>query len=125
MVKRKETGDQGEKVAQKYLKKKGYRILEANYRCPMGEIDIVAVDKKCLVLVEVRTKSNPNFGSPEESITSTKALHMERTAEFYRQTHPKAPADWRIDLIAIEMDASGNLLRLEQLENVLEEGDGR
>ncbi len=121
MVRRKETGDQGEKLAQKYLRKKGYRILEVNYRCPMGEIDIVAEHKKCLVLVEVRTKSNPNFGSPEESITSAKALHMERTAQFYRQAHPKAPADWRVDLIAIEIDASGALLRLEQLESVLEE----
>jgi hypothetical protein len=46
---------------------------------------------------------------------------MERTAEYYRQEHPKAPPDWRIDLIAIELDISGKLKRLEQLENVLEE----
>jgi putative endonuclease len=120
-VKRKETGDLGEQLALQYLKKKGYRIIETNYRCQMGEIDIVAVHKRCLVLVEVRTKSNPEYGSPEESITTTKALHMERTAEYYRQEHPKAPPDWRIDLIAIELDISGKLKRLEQLENVLEE----
>jgi putative endonuclease len=120
-MKRKETGDLGEQLALNYLKKKGYRILETNYRCQMGEIDIVAMHKKCLVLVEVRTKTNPEFGTPEESITKTKALHMERTAEFYRQQHPKAPPDWRIDLVAIEMQPSGQLLRLQHLESVLEE----
>jgi len=118
---RKETGDWGERLALNHLKKKGYRILETNYRCPMGEIDIVAMHKKCLVLVEVRTKSNPLYGTPEESITKTKALHMERTAEYYRQQHPKAPPDWRIDLIAIEGDIEGNLLRMTHLEAVLEE----
>jgi putative endonuclease len=120
-VKRKETGDLGEQLAGRYLKKKGYRILETNYRCRAGEIDIVATQKNRLVFVEVRTKSNFDFGSPEESITLTKALHMEKTAEYYRQEHPKAPQDWRIDLIAIELDAAGQLLRLEQLESVLEE----
>lgn len=118
---RKETGDLGEQLARQFLKKKGYRIIETNYRCRMGEIDIVATYKGCLVLVEVRTKGNPIYGSPEESITREKALHMERTAEFYRQEHPKAPADWRIDLIAVELDSFGHVLRLEQLESVLEE----
>ncbi|HSW58398.1 MAG TPA: YraN family protein [Dehalococcoidales bacterium] len=120
-MERQDIGSLGEILAQKYLKKKGYRIIETNYRCPMGEIDIVALHKKCLVLVEVRTKTSPEYGSPEESITSTKALHMERAAEYYRQAHPKAPVDWRIDLIAIEMDNAGNLMRLEQIESALEE----
>ena len=120
-MKRKETGDLGEKLARQFLKKKGYRIIETNYRCRMGEIDIVATHKGSLVLVEVRTKCNPVYGSPEESITKEKALHMERTAEYYRQEHPRAPTDWRIDLIAVELDPFGKLLRLEQLESVLEE----
>jgi putative endonuclease len=118
---RQETGEKGELLARQFLKKKGYRIIETNYRCPMGEIDIVALHKKCLVLVEVRTKSNPAYGTPEESITKTKALHMERCAEFYRQQHPKSPENWRIDLIAIEMDIEGQLLRMDHLESVLEE----
>jgi putative endonuclease len=118
---RKETGDRGELLARNFLKKKGYRIIETNYRCPMGEIDIVAHHQRCLVLVEVRTKSNLAFGTPEESITKTKALHMERTAEYYRQQHPKAPPDWRIDLVAIETSPEGQLLRLDHYESVLEE----
>ena len=118
---RKDTGDLGEQLARQFLKKKGYRIIETNYRCKMGEIDIVATHRGCLVLVEVRTKSNPNYGPPEESITKEKALHMERTAEYYRQQHPKVPADWRIDLIAIELDACSKVERLEHLESVLEE----
>jgi putative endonuclease len=118
---RKDTGDLGEQLARQHLKKKGYRILETNYRCRMGEIDIVAMHKGCLVLVEVRTKGNPEYGSPEESITREKALHMERTAEFYRQEHPRIAENWRVDLIAIELDPDGKVKRLEQLESVLEE----
>ena len=60
---RKETGDLGERVARDFLKKRGYRIVETNFRCREGEIDIVARQRDCLVFVEVRTKSGPGFGS--------------------------------------------------------------
>jgi putative endonuclease len=64
-LKRIEKGKIGELLAQSFLKKKGYRIIETNYRCAAGEIDIVARQGESLVFIEVRTKTNLNFGSPE------------------------------------------------------------
>lgn len=86
-MKRRDTGIRGEKLAKGFLKKQGYRILETNYRCPEGEIDIVAKDKDSLVFIEVRTKTSLEFGSPEESITLTKKGRLRATAARYRQTH--------------------------------------
>jgi putative endonuclease len=117
---RKSTGQWGEELAQAALKKKGYSILQTNYCCTFGEIDIIASYKDCLVFVEVRTKANLEQGTPEESISFTKKQHMERTALHYLQSLKSQPEDWRIDLIAVELDASGKLRRLEQIENALE-----
>jgi putative endonuclease len=69
---RQEVGKLGEKAAQKFLKKRGYRIRETGFRCRHGEIDIIAQQKDYLVFIEFRTKSNLAFGSPEESITVSK-----------------------------------------------------
>jgi putative endonuclease len=117
---RKTTGQTGEELAQAFLKKKGYRILQTNYRSGRGEIDIIASQRDCLVFVEVRTKSNLEYGSPEESLTQSKMLHMESCALRYLQNLPKQPNAWRVDLIAVELEPSGKLKRLEQIENVLE-----
>ncbi|HEX7475622.1 MAG TPA: YraN family protein [Dehalococcoidales bacterium] len=119
-MKRSETGLLGEKLAQNFLKKKGYRILENNYRCRYGEIDIVARQGQCLVFVEVRTKNNLKFGTPEESISYSKMQHMEQAAEFYAQEHRTEGLEWRIDLIAIELDANLRVQRIEQIENALQ-----
>ena len=119
-LKRSETGLLGEKLAQNFLKKKGYRILENNYRCRYGEIDIVARQGQCLVFVEVRTKNNLKFGTPEESISFTKVQHMEQAAEYYVQEHRIEGLEWRIDLIAVELDANLCVQRIEQIENVLQ-----
>ena len=65
-MKRQEVGKLGEEIARRFLKKRGYHIHETNFRCRGGEIDIVAQQKDYLVFVEVRTRSNLNFGTPEE-----------------------------------------------------------
>ncbi|MBI4284231.1 MAG: YraN family protein [Chloroflexi bacterium] len=119
MVKRKDTGILGEKLAKDFLKKRGYRILETNYRCPHGEIDIVARHKDSLVFIEVRTKTSLEFGSPEESITSTKKARMRATALYYQQTHDGLPQSWRIDLVAVELNQQGKPSRVELIENAV------
>ncbi|MDD5702727.1 MAG: YraN family protein [Dehalococcoidales bacterium] len=118
---RKNKGDLGESMAVDFLKKKGYRILETNYRCRWGEIDIVACQRDCLVFIEVRTRSNLDFGLPEESLSERKIEHLEKAAHFYRQTHDKLPDSWCIDFVAVEMDAAGSPRRIEVFENALEE----
>lgn len=120
-MKRRDTGILGEKLAKDFLKKRGYRIIETNYRCPQGEIDIVAKNKGWLVFIEVRAKKSSEFGSPEESITPVKKERMRATAAYYRQSHKNLPPLWRIDVVAIELDQNGKPSRIELIENAVSE----
>ena len=118
-MKRRDTGILGEKLANDFLKKRGYHILETNYRCPEGEIDIVAKHRDCLVFIEVRTKKSLEFGSPEESITPAKQERMRATASHYCQTHNDLPSLCQIDVVAVELDQKGKPLRIELIENAV------
>ena len=118
-MKRAEIGQLGEKLARDFLKKRQYRILETNYRCRYGEIDIVARRLDCLVFVEVRTRTDRVFGTPEESISQSKTRHMAQSAEYYVQEHRAEALNWRIDVIAIELEPDHRLWRIEQIENAL------
>ncbi len=118
-MKRRDTGILGEKLARDFLKKQGYRILETNYRCSEGEIDIVAKHKDFFVFAEVRTKTSLEFGSPEESITPAKKGRMRAAAFHYRQTHNNLPLLWRIDVVAVELNQKGELSRIELIENAV------
>ena len=118
---RQEVGKLGEKAARKFLKKRGYRIREKGFRCHHGEIDIVAQKKDWLVFVEVRTKSNLEFGTPEESITQAKKEKLIASALTYTSTHKDLPPLWRIDVVAIELDDKGKPKRIELIENAIEQ----
>src|SRR4030066_1054827 len=118
---RQEVGKLGEKAAQKFLKKRGYRIRETGFRCRHGEIDIIVQQKDYLVFVEVRTKSNLDFGTPEESITQGKKEKIIASALTYTNTHQNLPALWRIDVVAIELDEEGKAKRIELIENAIEQ----
>lgn len=118
---RRDTGILGEKLAKDYLKKRGYHILETNYRCPEAEVDIVARHRDYLVFIEVRTKKSLRFGSPEESITPTKKERLKTAAARYRQAHRNLPPSWRIDMVAVELDRSGKPSRIELIENAVNE----
>ena len=120
-MKRRNTGILGEKLAKDFLRKRGYRIKETNYRCPEGEIDIVAKHKDYLVFIEVRTKTSLEFGSPEESITPTKMGRLRAVASHYRQTHNDLPPLWRIDVVAVELNQEGKLWRIELIANAVGE----
>lgn len=119
-MKRRETGALGEKIACEFLGKNGYEILEANYRCPDGEIDIIAQQKDTLVFIEVRTKKDRRFGSPEESVTTVKQERLRKLAEQYGQTHENLPETWRIDVVAIQMERNGKVTRIEIIENAVD-----
>jgi putative endonuclease len=118
---RQEVGKLGEKEARKFLKKRGYRIRETGFRCRHGEIDIIAQKKDCLVFVEVRTKINLEFGTPEESITQIKKERLIASALTYTNTHHNLPPLWRIDVVAIELDDKGKPSRIELIENAVEQ----
>jgi len=120
-MKRRDTGILGEKLAKDFLKKRGYHIWETNYRCPEGEIDIVAKHQDFQVFIEVRTKTSPEFGSPEESITPTKMARLRATASYFQQTHDNLPPLWRIDVVAVELNPTGMLRRIELITNAVGE----
>ncbi|UCB42434.1 MAG: YraN family protein [Dehalococcoidales bacterium] len=119
-MKRRETGILGEKLAAEFLQGRGYRIVETNYRCPEGEIDIIARHGDFLVFVEVRTKRSKQFGSPEESITSVKQERLRLTAARYRDEHDSLPEQWRIDVVVVELNR-GQTTRIELIENAVGE----
>lgn len=121
VMNRQEVGKLGEKAAQKFLKKKGYRIRETGFRCRRGEIDIIAQKKDWLVFVEVRTKSNLDFGTPEESITQAKKEKLIASALTYTNTHQNLPSSWRIDVVAIELDDKGKTERIHLIESAIEQ----
>ena len=121
-MKRRDTGNLGEKLAREFLRERGYDILETNYRCREGEVDIVARHEDSLVFVEVRAKTSREFGSPEESITPAKQERLKATASHYIQTHDNLPTSWRIDVVAIELSPRGKPSRIELIENAVGEG---
>ncbi len=118
-MKRKEVGALGERIAVEYLRKKGYHIRETNFRRQEGEIDIIAQDRDYLVFVEVRTRTSSEFGTPEESVTKAKKEKLVSLALAYLQTHSNLPPSWRIDVVAIELDQSSKVSRIELIKNAL------
>jgi putative endonuclease len=114
-------GNFGERVAASHLEAKGYEILERNWSTKEGEIDIIASRGRDLVFVEVRSRRGRGMGTPEESITGRKATHVRAAAAAYVQEHPDAPPNQRIDVVALELDAKGRVLRVEQIENAIED----
>lgn len=117
-MRRRQTGILGEKLAAELLADKGYRIVETNFRCPEGEIDIVARDADYLVFVEVRAKRSRRFGTPEESITQRKKERIRAAAARYREQHEDLPELWRIDVVAVEM-VGARLSRVDHIVNAI------
>jgi putative endonuclease len=117
---RKRLGEAGEEIAARELIRRGYTIHERNWRCPEGELDLVAEQGQSLVFVEVRTRRGKHFGTPEESITPAKRVHLISAAQAYLQAHPLENRDWRIDVVAVEMSSRGELIRVDVIENAIE-----
>ena len=99
----------------------GYEIVQKNYRCAFGEVDIIARRNQYWVFVEVRTRRGKKFGTPEESVTPRKKKHLVDTAQMYLQENNLGDVDWRIDFVAVEFSARGELLRVDVIENAINE----
>ena len=122
MSRQKQTlGAFGEAYARGHLTRRGYRIVASNVRLPSGEIDIVAQDGDCLVVIEVRTRRGDRFGSPEESITPAKAQRLVSLGHEYLESSGCPDARWRIDVVALEVDRAGNVSRAEVIQNAVGE----
>jgi len=100
---RKEEGHAGEEEACKFLFELGYRIVKRNFVYGhVGEIDVVAYDGDTLVFVEVKARSNYDFGTPEESITPRKQTQLKRVAKMYYYVNKLEDVSCRFDVIAVE-----------------------
>lgn len=115
---RKKLGHWGESVAAHHLEAKGYVIVARNWRCAAGEIDLVARAGQELVFVEVKTRRGRAMGTPEEGLTSRKSQKLLELARQY-VADGDLDVDWRVDLIAVELDNSGKLIRCEHIPNAV------
>lgn len=97
----KEIGDSGEDQAVEALEEAGYQITGRNFRTRFGEIDVICMDGKTLVFVEVKKKSSDMYGSAAEMVTPGKIWKVTKMANAYIQ-ETRYPGDWRIDVVAIE-----------------------
>lgn len=95
------TGRYGEDLAIDYLKKNGYKIIETNFSCNLGEIDIVAKDGKTLCFIEVKYRQSDNYGSPLEAVDSRKASKIAKTAQYYCLVKNIKEVPMRIDVVGI------------------------
>jgi putative endonuclease len=113
-----ETGKIGENFAKEYLKKKGYNIIEQNYRSKYAEIDLIAKEKKELVFVEVRTKRGEMFGTPEETLNKRKLRKLWLNARAYAGRIHWQDA-YRIDAVCIILNLDNSLARLNHYQNII------
>ncbi len=119
---RKNLGESGERVAALLLEARGYRILARNFRTRTGELDLVAEDLDGLAFIEVRTRRGETCGTPEESLTPRKRARLVALAFEFLQAHPSyADCPWRIDLVAIQLDRSNRLARMDVIKGAVEE----
>lgn len=112
-------GELGEKAARGYIERTGFTVLDTNFHCPFGEIDIIALEGDSLVFLEVKTRSSNALGSPEESITPGKSRRLIAAAETYLQSRTDLPSHWRIDVVAVDVDRKGRITRIERIENAV------
>ena len=103
MTNNKRIGDLGEQLAADFLIKKGYTILERNYRTPYGELDIIAKDRDTVLFIEVKTRSSARFGTGFEAITPKKQATLLKCAAHYVDLH-NLDSPMRIDAIEIMLD---------------------
>ena len=94
-------GREGEKIAERYLKKKGYKLVERNYRCLSGEVDLIVLDRRVIVFVEVKTRSDDRFGTPFEAVEARKQQKMIRAAQFFLHAKGLQQREARFDVIGI------------------------
>jgi putative endonuclease len=101
MAAKDELGRRGEELAAQYLEHAGYTVIDRNWRCARGELDLVARDGDDTVFVEVKTRSSTAFGHPFEAITPRKLARLRRLALAWRDAHPYRRGSLRLDAIAV------------------------
>ncbi len=116
-------GTAGEDHVRRYLERTGWSFVEANWRCRVGEIDLVFLDGEELVLVEVKTRRGDSAGSAVEAVSRSKSAKLMKAAGWYVATHtPHRDRVWRIDVAALQLSPDGTVETLTMIENAIVSG---
>ena len=118
---RRALGQLGEDLAVQHLLRLGYAVLERNYRCPRGEMDIIARQGDRLAFVEVRARRGTAFGTPKESVTPRKQARLVTVAHHYLRARGYSDIDWGIDVVAVQFTSHGVLQHIELIRNAVME----
>lgn len=118
MYNRQKIGKKGEDISCQYLEKNNYKIIEKNFNCIQGEIDIIAYDinRNEIVFIEVKTRTSFNYGLPSEAVNTIKKHHIKRSIEYYLYKTNRLDCFVRVDVI--EVVVHGNKYKLNHLKNV-------
>lgn len=119
---RQNIGRLGERMAAAALRERGYRIVEHNFRCRQGEIDLVAEDAQDLVFVEVKTRRGNSFGQPEEAVNAAKRRKLVEVASCYLDSRAVDPdRAWRIDVVAVQFSQDGTFEEIRVYQHAVSE----
>ncbi len=102
MEKRKQLGNDSEAIARHYLEQRGYQLVQSNFQCKSGEIDLIMQNEKMLVFVEVRSRSSSVYGAPAETVDYSKQNKIRKTAAYYLYRNPRFTEHYcRFDVVSI------------------------
>jgi len=113
------TGKEGEKIAEKHLREKGYKILTKNFRTNLGEIDIICLDRETIIFVEVKTNTSKDFGAPESRVDSRKQRQIIKGALSFLKQRGKLNSDCRFDVVSILLMKNAKP-EIEHIENAFQ-----
>ncbi len=105
-------GKEGEDLAVRYLQRAGYQIVERNFRCRLGEIDIIARDGDTIVFLEVKTRTSASYGAPEAAVNQAKQKKISLVSLQYLQSRNILDVPVRFDVVALERSSAGHDIRL-------------
>ena len=94
-------GTAGEKAAARFLKRSGFKVLARNYTCPLGELDIVAMDENAIVFVEVKTREHGRDADPESNIDARKRRKLTQVARYWLGRHREPDCAYRFDAVSV------------------------
>jgi len=110
------TGKKGEEEAVKELERRGYRIITRNFRCRLGEIDIIGENKGQLVFIEVKTRKSLAFGLPQENVNYRKQEKIKKVAQVYLAATKQFHRNIGFCVVAVQLDREGKLVTTEVIE---------
>jgi putative endonuclease len=117
MATKKQIGRLGEDLAKKYLIQKGYRFITANYKIPQGEVDLIFEKNEIIYFIEVKTRTNQNFGFPEEAVDEKKLERMSQAIWHFLDLY-QIKLEWQIDVVSVIIDYPHHSVRINHCDNI-------